>query len=226
MKIIAHIENDFSDNFGIPRQSGMVDTTARIVFEPEYRVIESVRGLSDFNYIWLLWDFSLAHRDKWSPTVRPPVLGGNKRMGVFATRSPYRPNNIGLSSVKLIKVVTEGPEAPWLEVSGADLLDGTGIYDIKPYIMTDCHPDAREGFNVAGAGRHLDVDFSADLLEKLPEDKRDEVTGLLSLDPRPSYQNDPERTYGMAYGGFDIRFKVSDGLLSVTEVVPTDSNDR
>lgn len=218
MKIIAHIYNDYTEKFGIPRQSGMVGDLSRIVFEPEYRVPEAVRGLEAFSHIWLIWDFSLAHRDGWSPTVRPPVLGGNERMGVFATRSPNRPNPIGLSSVRLREVCLEGQDAPYLIVEGADLMDGTPIFDVKPYIQRDCHPDAKEGFNKAGESRKLEVAIPQQQAGQIPEDKLENIRTLLSLDPRPSYQHDPERIYGLSYGGLNIRFKVEDGLLTVTSV--------
>ncbi|MBR0139646.1 MAG: tRNA (N6-threonylcarbamoyladenosine(37)-N6)-methyltransferase TrmO [Firmicutes bacterium] len=220
MKIIARIKNDYTGKFGIPRQSGMAENISRIVFEPEFRAPEALRGLSDYDYIWLIWDFSLAHRDEWSPTVRPPVLGGNERVGVFATRSPFRPNNLGLSSVRLISVVTEGPEAPFIEVEGADLMDGTPIFDIKPYIRADCHPEASRGFSKAGDSRGLELEFPEELLEKVPEDKRRPLSQILALDPRPSYQNDPERTYGLSYGGLEVRFKVCEKTLRVVSVEP------
>jgi len=219
MEIIAYIKSDFSDKFGIPRQSGMVDNKAQIIFTPKYKNPEALRGLSDFNYIWLLWDFSLAHRENWSPTVRPPVLGGNQRMGVFATRSPFRPNNIGLSSVKLLNVVLEGEDAPYLEILGADLLDKTPILDIKPYIRSDCHIDAKEGFNVAGENRHLQVEFPKLLLDKFPKEKQREIIKILSLDPRPSYQEDPNRSYGLSYAGFNLHFKVEKDILTVQNVL-------
>ncbi len=221
MKIIARIKNDYTDKFGIPRQSGMVENISRVVFEPEFRVAEALRGLSDYDYIWLIWDFSLAHRDGWSPTVRPPVLGGNERVGVFATRSPFRPNSLGLSSVRLVSVVFEGPEAPFLEVEGADLLDGTPIFDIKPYIKADCHPEASRGFSKAGDLRGLEVEFPEELLEKVPEDKRKHLIQMLALDPRPSYQSDPERIYGLSYGGLEVRFRVGGKTLYVISAGPS-----
>lgn len=218
MEIIANIISDYPEKFGIPRQSGMVNNVSKIVFTPQYRIADAVRGLDAFNYIWLIWDFSMAHNGKWSPLVRPPVLGGNEKMGVFATRSPFRPNNIGLSSVKLLQVVTEGPETPYLIVEGADLMNGTPIYDIKPYIHTDCHPDLTEGFNVQGRDRWLQVEFPQSLLEQITEDKREPLLKLLELDPRPSYQNDPDRIYGVAFGGFNVKFRVREKTLTVTEI--------
>ncbi len=218
MNIIARIRNGYKEKFGIPRQSGMVDNVSLVVFEPEYRAPEAVRGLEDFNYIWLIWDFSEAH-GRWSPTVRPPVLGGNERMGVFATRSPHRPNPIGLSSVRLLEV-REGAEGPVLVVEGADLMDGTPIFDIKPYIPRDCHPDAEEGFSRAGRDRGLAVEIPEEARAKIPAEDLEHIKKLLALDPRPSYHRDPERVYGMTYGGVNVKFKVREGLLTVTEVGP------
>lgn len=220
MIAIAHIKTPFKDKFGIPRQSGMADNViSEIEFVPEYRNIDSVRGLSDFSHIWVLWQFVGFENEKWSPTVRPPRLGGNKRMGVFATRSPNRPNSIGLSSLKLLEVVTDVPNAPILRVSGADILDGTVIYDIKPYIpFTDSHPDAKYGFAEENVGYRLEVDFPEELAKVLPENELQNITQLLSLDPRPSYQNDPERIYGMTIYGHNIKFKVNESRLSVIEI--------
>ncbi|MCF0150888.1 MAG: tRNA (N6-threonylcarbamoyladenosine(37)-N6)-methyltransferase TrmO [Firmicutes bacterium] len=216
MNIIANIISDYPEKFGIPRQSGMVRNISKIVFTPEYRIKDAVRGLEDFNYIWLIWDFSMAHTDKWSPLVRPPVLGGNERMGVFATRSPYRPNPIGISSVKLLQVVTEGPDAPYLLVEGADLMNGTPIFDIKPYINTDCHPDYTEGFNVQGRERWLQVEFPKELLQLIDGAKQAPLKELLALDPRPSYQEDPDRVYGVSYGGYNVKFQVDDSIKKLT----------
>ena len=220
MKAIAHIHTDFPTKFGIPRQSGIIASLqGRIVFEPEYRIAEAVRGLEDFSYIWLLWEFSKTVRDTWSPTVRPPRLGGNVRKGVFATRSPFRPNPIGLSSVRLEKVDVDPKLGPILYVSGIDLMDGTPIYDIKPYIAyTDSHPDAVSGFASTPAEYLLEVDFPEDLLRQVPESQRENLIEVLALDPRPHYQDDPERIYGMAYGGMEVKFKVDGIQLTVLEV--------
>ncbi len=217
MKIIGRIVTDFSSKFGLPRQSGLVETiTGKIVFEEEFRVTEAFRGLEEFSHIWILWQFSEAVRDGWSPTVRPPMLGGNKRVGVFATRSPFRPNSIGLSSVKLERIDYTDKDGPVLYVSGCDLMDGTPIYDIKPYLpYTDSHPDASGGFTSALADRSLDVVIPADLLSVIPEDKRETLISVLSQDPRPSYQNDSERVYGFVFAGCEIKFTVSDGVLTV-----------
>ena len=220
MKVIAHIYTDFSQKFGIPRQSGLVpELKGKIVFENEYRSTDAVKGLEGFDYIWLLWKFDGTDRDNWAATVKPPRLGGNTHMGVFATRSPFRPNNIGLSSVKLDKVeLTE--EGPVLYVSGADLKDGTGIYDIKPYLpYTDAHQGAKAGFAEDVKYYGLEVHFPQELLQILPEDKRKAVVEVLKQDPRPSYHNDPDRRYGVAFAGYDVRFTVSDGVLTVVEVV-------
>ena len=219
MKIIAHIENDFPTKFGIPRQSGLVNSLrSRIVFAPEYRNPDAFRGLEDFSHVWLIWEFSQAVRQKWSPTVRPPRLGGNTRMGVFATRSPFRPNPVGLSAVQLEEVVLHGADAPYLVVSGADLMNGTPIYDIKPYLpYADCKPEASGGF-APQRGKTLAVDFPVELLSRVPEDKRDALTGVLAQDPRPHYQSDPQRIYGMAFAGLEVRFRVADGAVYVVEV--------
>lgn len=213
---IAHIYTDFDDKFGIPRQSGRVaQLFGRIVFEKEYRSEQALCGIEGFSHLWLIFDFSLAHRESWSPTVRPPRLGGNKRMGVFATRSPFRPNNLGLSCVKLERV--EGCE---LVVSGVDILSGTPIYDIKPYLpAADCIPQAAGGFADEFADYRLNVDFPPKLLELLPEDKREAAIACIADDPRPSYQDDEQRVYGMRFAGCDIRFKVADGTAQVVEVV-------
>lgn len=220
MKTIARIHTDFPTKFGIPRQSGIIASLqATIVFEPEYRKPDAVRGLEDFSHIWLLWQFSEAVRDNWSPTVRPPRLGGNVRKGVFATRSPFRPNPIGLSSVKLEKVEIDPKFGPILHVSGADLMEGTPIYDIKPYIAyTDSHPEAVSGFATTPAEFLLEVNFPESLLQKVPESQRKSLTDVLAHDPRPQYQNDPDRIYGMAFGGMEVKFKVEERLLTVVEV--------
>jgi len=220
MKIIARIHNDFKEKFGIPRQSGLVKgTRAAIVFEPEYRNPDALRGIDGFSHLWLIWSFSKAERETWSPTVRPPRLGGNARMGVFATRSPFRPNAVGLSCVELIEVKLHTPDGPVLIVGGADLLDGTPIYDVKPYLPhADCHPEATGGFSSDKVDYALTVDFPPDLLSKIEKDKRRVVVELLKQDPRPSYQSDPSRVYGMAYGGYNVKFTVKDGVLTVCGV--------
>ena len=220
MKIIAHIESDFKEKFGIPRQSGLVpQTRARIVFEKEYRVADALRGIEGFSHLWLIWAFSEAERETWSPTVRPPRLGGNTRMGVFATRSPFRPNPIGLSCVTIEQVQMDSPEGPVIIVGGADLMDGTPIYDIKPYLpYVDSHPEARGGFGAAQLGHALEVDFPPELLERIEADKREAIIGILKEDPRPSYQNDPQRIYGVSFAGKNVKFTVSDGRLTVADV--------
>lgn len=220
MKIIARISTDLPSKFGLPRQSGMVEgIEGRIVFEREYRNAEAFRGLEEFSHIWILWQFSEAVRDSWSPTVRPPMLGGNKRVGVFATRSPFRPNSIGLSSVRLERIEYTADEGPVLYVSGCDLMDGTPIYDIKPYLAyTDSHPDAVGGFTQTLPERSLKVEVSDDMLSCVPDKKRSTLKAILSQDPRPSYQNDPERIYGFSFAGFEVRFSVRDGVLTVISI--------
>lgn len=220
LKIIAKIKTEFPEKFGIPRQSGMVEgTKAQIIFEPEYRDPDAVRGLDGFSHIWLLWQFSESLRDGWSPTVRPPRLGGNKRMGVFATRSPFRPNEIGLSSVKLEKIELTEDKGPVLYVEGADLLDGTPIYDIKPYLsFTDSHPDAVDGFTESYSDYKLTVDLPEDLKAKVEPETLDALIGVLSADPRPSYQHDPQREYGMAYSGYEVKFSVDGERLTVKDI--------
>ena len=226
MHPIAHIESCFATKFGIPRQAGIVDTPARIVFEPEYRVPEAVRGLEDFEYIWLIWQFSEAVRQDWSPTVRPPRLGGNRRMGVFATRSPFRPNALGLSSVRLTGIEQHATLGAVLHVTGADLMDGTPIYDIKPYLpYTDSHPDARSGFAPQAADTLLEVQCPQELLEVLPPALRQSLTALLAHDPRPQYQHDPGRLYGMEYGGCEIKFKVTGRTAVVERIDPKRHDD-
>ena len=219
LKIIAKISTDFKEKFGIPRQSGIAKTVGKIVFEPEYRVREALRGIEGYSHLWLLWEFSEARRDGWSPTVRPPRLGGNKRMGVFATRSPFRPNSIGLSSVRLLSVEDTAETGLVLIVEGADLLDGTPIYDIKPYLpFTDSHPDAIGGFADEVREYGLKVNFSLQLLDKIPENKREALITILENDPRPSYKDDGDHEYGMVYSDLDIFFKVEDGTLTVTRI--------
>ncbi len=221
MTPIAHIKSDFSEKFGIPRQSGLVEElTAEVVFEPPYRVPEALRGLEGFSHLWLIWEFSQARREGWSPTVRPPRLGGNRRLGVFATRSPFRPNPIGLSCVRLVEVRQHRELGPVLTVAGADLLDGTPIYDIKPYLpYADCKPDAVGGFASQPKGADLEVDCSPALLDRVPEDKRAALLAVLAQDPRPQYQDDPERVYGMAFAGAEVKFRVAGDRLTVTEIV-------
>ncbi len=221
LKVIAHIKTDFPTKFGVPRQSGLVDgLKAKIVFEPEYRNPDALRGLDGFSHIWLLWAFSQTEIDGWQPTVRPPRLGGNTRMGVFATRSPYRPNSIGLSSVKLEEIRYDENYGNVLIVSGADLIDGTPIYDIKPYLpFTDSHPDAVGGFADKQFDLCLQVVFPDELLDLIPEEKREALKKVLSQDPRPHYQNDPERVYGMSFAGFDVRFKVEEDVLIVCDII-------
>ena len=218
--IIARIHTDFTEKFGVPRQSGLVpETQARIVFEPAYRSPEAVRGLRDFSHLWLLWHLSEVKQEGWSPTVRPPRLGGNTRMGVFATRSPYRPNPIGLSSVRLLEVEEHTPEGPVIRVAGADLMDGTPILDIKPYLAyTDSHPEATGGFVAGLSDRTVEVQCDPALLEPLPEDTRRSLLAVLAHDPRPTYQHDPDRVYGMAFAGLEVKFTVADSVLTVVEI--------
>lgn len=206
---IAHIESLYPSKFGVPRQAGLVKAPARVVFEPEYRVAEAVRGLEEFEYVWLIWQFHLAEREGWSPTVRPPRLGGNKRMGVFATRSPFRPNAIGLSSVRLLRVENDASLGPVLYVEGADMVDGTPIFDIKPYLpYADSHPDARGGFAQEAPEATLEVEDQASMLARLDENTRRALVATLANDPRPHYQNDPNRVYIMPFAGWEIHFKV------------------
>lgn len=220
MKVIGHIKTDFKEKFGIPRQSGLVkESTGRIIFEKEYNVPEAFRGLEDFSHIWVLWQFSEVVRENWSPTVRPPLLGGNKRMGVFATRSPFRPNSVGLSVLKLENVEFSKTQGVILHVSGADLLNGTPIYDIKPYLpYADSIPDAIGGFTENLEERKLEVEFPSELLQKVREEKRTVLTAVLEADPRPSYQNDPERVYGMSFADYEIKFKVDGKNLKVIDI--------
>ncbi len=219
-RVIARIKSDFPSKFGIPRQSGLVQSLeAAVVFEPEFRNKDMLRGIEGFSHLWLVWNFSESPADAWSPTVRPPRLGGNTRMGVFATRSPNRPNPIGLSCVKLLGVEHTQQYGTVLRIGGADLMDTTPILDIKPYIpYADAHPDALGGFTDSAEDFLLQVDFPEELLSMLPKDKQQAAMELLSHDPRPSYQNDPERVYGLSFAGFNIRFSVSNGVLTVKEV--------
>lgn len=222
MKIIARIRTDFPTKFGIPRQSGLVDSLrGTVVFEPEYRSPEALRGIEGFSHLWLVWQFSEAVRETWSPTVRPPRLGGNERLGVFATRSPFRPNAIGLSCVKLERVELHTHEGPVLHVAGADLMDGTPIFDIKPYLpYVDSRPDAVGGFAASKPEGLLEVDFRPELMAVIPETLQEGLVGILSCDPRPSYQADPERVYGLDFGGYNIKFTVAVGKLTVCSATP------
>ena len=220
MKPIARIYTDFKTKFGLPRQSGLIkEITGKIVFEKEYSIAEAFKGLEDFSHIWVLWEFSEAKKESWRPTVRPPLLGGNKRMGVFATRSPFRPNSIGLSCVKLEKIDYDKNTGTVLYVSGCDLMNGTPIYDIKPYLpYCDSVPEAVGGFTETLGERKLEVSISDGLLGRVPEEKRDELLGVLQGDPRPSYQNDPEREYGFEFADLEIGFKVDEKKLTVTKI--------
>ena len=217
MKPIAYIYTDFKTKFGLPRQSGLIkEITGKIVFEKQYSIAEAFKGLEDFSHIWLLWEFSEAKKENWKPTVRPPLLGGNKRMGVFATRSPFRPNSIGLSCVKLEKVDYDKTLGTVLYVSGCDLMNGTPIYDIKPYLpYCDSVPDAVGGFTETLGERKLQVNISDEFLGRVPEEKREELLGVLQGDPRPSYQSDPEREYGFTFADFEVGFKVKENILTV-----------
>ena len=218
--IIARMHSDFDQKFGIPRQSGLVEELeSTIVFEPEFRNPDALRGLEGFSHLWIVWEFSKARREGWSPTVRPPRLGGNQRLGVFATRSPFRPNPIGLSCVKLVGV-EQTEEHGWvIRVAGADLLNGTPIYDIKPYLpYADCKPEAIGGFASAPKEATLTVHIPEEFVEKIPAEKLEAVRGVLAQDPRPSYQDDPERVYGMGFGGMEIKFKVDGDNLTVCGV--------
>ena len=223
LKQVAHICSPFPTKFGIPRQSGLVDALrATVVFEPEFRNADALRGLEGFSHLWLIWEFSAARRDNWSPTVRPPRLGGNARMGVFATRSPFRPNPLGLSCVRLEEIRQDAAHGTVLDVSGADLMDGTPIYDIKPYLpYADCKPEAVGGFAASGEGRLLTVQADEALLGGIPARTRAALLGVLAHDPRPSYQNDPARVYGMAFGGYEVRFSVDGETLTVRSVTPS-----
>jgi tRNA-Thr(GGU) m(6)t(6)A37 methyltransferase TsaA len=226
LKIIARIQSEFPAKFGIPRQSGMVEgLKAAIIFEGEYRNPDALRGLEAVSHLWLIWGFSEAERETWSPTVRPPRLGGNTRVGVFATRSPYRPNPLGLSSVKIDRIEQDAALGPIIHILGADLMDGTPIYDIKPYIpFTDSHPEAVSGFARHSPDQLLEVCIGEPWLQKLPPDTEQILRELLALDPRPSYQNDPDRVYGMAFREMEIRFTVRGRVLTVVEVCGSDTD--
>ncbi len=221
MEPVAHIRSDFSSKFGVPRQAGLVEELrSAVVFEPPYRIAEALRGIEGFSHLWLIWEFSENRGKAWSPTVRPPRLGGNRRLGVFATRSPFRPNPIGLSCVKLEGVDWDTPEGPVLRVAGGDLVDGTPIFDIKPYIpYADCRPEATGGFAGAAPEETLAVEFPSGLLERVPGDRRTALTGVLAQDPRPPYQNDPDRVYGFGFAGLEVRFTVRDGVLTVVDIL-------
>lgn len=221
MQVIAHIRSDFPTKFGVPRQAGLVPSLrAEVVFEPAYRNDDALRGIDGFSHLWLIWAFSEATRESWSPTVRPPRLGGNARVGVFASRSPFRPNPIGLSCVKLEEIRRTANDGTVLVVSGADLMDGTPIFDIKPYLpYADAHPEAVGGFAPSAPEATLTVTCPPELLERIPPDRRDALLGVLAHDPRPSYQDDPDRVYGMAFAGFDIHFRVNGAELTVCEII-------
>lgn len=220
METIATIRNDFDTKFGVPRQSGLVmQARSLIVFEPRYRVAEALRGIEGWSHLWLIWRFHQIHQTDWSPTVRPPRLGGNTRLGVFATRSPFRPNPLGLSCVRLEQVQDDEKLGRVLVVSGADLVSGTPILDIKPYLpYADCHPEAASGFTAEAPRRVLQVVCPPQELVKLPEDSRDALLGVLSQDPRPAYQEDPERVYGFSFAGHEVRFRVAEGVLTVASI--------
>ena len=220
VEIIARVRSEFPEKFGIPRQSGLVEgLRAEVIFEPAYRTAEAVRGLEEFSHIWLIWQFSRAAGRSWSPTVRPPRLGGNRRMGVFATRSPFRPNPIGLSVVRLERVEYHSRLGPVLHIGGADLLDGTPIFDIKPYLpYADCLPQAAGGFADTTDRAVLAVEFPEVLLRQIPEERRAALLGVLAQDPRPAYQRDPARVYGLSFAGWAVRFRAGEGRLTVVSV--------
>lgn len=220
LKVIARIYTDFGEKFGVPRQSGLVpELTGKIIFEPEYRVPEALGGMEGYSWLWLLWGFSESPRNKWSPTVRPPRLGGNKKAGVFATRSPFRPNPVGMSSVKIEDIQLHTEDGPVIVVSGIDMMNGTPIYDIKPYLPhVDCHPEALGGFSGQFKDYRLDVSCASEFLMLFPSDKREALLGVLAQDPRPAYQNDPERVYGVNFDGRNVQFKVDGDRLTVCSV--------
>ena len=221
LKIIAEIRSDFPTKFGIPRQSGLVpELEATVVFRPEYRVPEALRGIEGYSHLWLLWEFSETRREGWRPTVRPPRLGGNRRVGVFASRSPFRPNPIGLSCVRLLGVEQHPQWGTVLRIAGADLMDGTPLYDIKPYLPhADCRPEATGGFASAPAGETLTVEIPESLRERIPAERQESLRAVLALDPRPHYQNDPERVYGFTFAGLEVRFRVKDDHLTVVDIL-------
>ena len=220
MRVIARVHSDFSSKFGVPRQSGLVEALeSTLVFEPEFRSEEALRGLEGFSHLWLVWVFHQADRPGWSPTVRPPRLGGNARMGVFATRSPFRPNPIGLSAVTLAGVESTRDRGTVLRLRGADLVDGTPVLDIKPYLpYADCIPDALGGFAAAPAGEALAVEIPPELIRRVPASRQEALRGVLAQDPRPRYQGDSERVYGFGFGGMEVRFTVSGGVLTVRDI--------
>ena len=219
---IAYIRNDFTEKFGIPRQAGLSEVESLVVFKPEYRDSSALRGIEGFSHLWLIWGFSDAKQSGWSPTVRPPRLGGNKRLGVFATRSPFRPNSLGLSCVELVGLVELGAEGVALSVLGADIKNGTPVYDVKPYLSySDSRPDARGGFTDSADSLSVEVTITDALLEKIPPAKRAPLLSVLRNDPRPTYQSDPEREYGMEFGGMNVKFRVSGGILTVTDIERT-----
>ena len=227
LEYIARIHTDFPTKFGIPRQSGLVSTKGTIVFEPEYRKEEALKGLEEYSHLWLIWEFSEVVRENWSPTVRPPRLGGNKRCGVFATRSPFRPNPIGLSCVRLLGIEKSPEKGMVVEVEGADLMDGTPILDIKPYLpAADCHPEALGGFATKVEQHFLQVEIPEEWKARIPEDKLTALEGVLREDPRPAYQKDPERIYGMPFAGMDVHFQVKNGILTVCEITGYKKSDR
>lgn len=226
MRVIAKIHTDFPSKFGIPRQSGLVrELRGEIIFEPEFRRAEALYGIEEFSHLWLIWEFSQAKRDNWSATVYPPRLGGKEKRGVFATRSPFRPNAIGLSCVRLEEVIRTGQDAPKLIVSGVDMLDGTPIYDIKPYLpYADAYPHAQGGFGQEHREDGIEVVFPEELLQKLPKEKRQAAFQVLAQDPRAAYHKQPDYVYGMAFAGYDIRFRVEEGILTVCDVICVDAD--
>lgn len=227
LKVIARIHSDFPTKFGIPRQSGLIpELTAAVVFEPPYRNPEALRGLEKFSHIWLIWQFSEAVREDWSPTVRPPRLGGNRRVGVFASRSPFRPNALGLSSVRLLRIEKHPKYGDILVVSGADLMDGTPIFDVKPYLPGgDSHPEALGGFTENLAEPQLTVEFPDELLRQIPRDRQAALLAVLSRDIRPGYQRDEERVYGLPFAGFDVKFRVRGDILTVSALEPMEGRE-
>lgn len=219
LKVIAHIHTDFPEKFGVPRQSGLVGVTGKIIFEPEYCVADAFKGLEGYSHLWLIWQFSEIEENKWSPTVRPPRLGGNKRMGVFATRSPYRPNSIGLSSVELVKIEHDEALGTVITVKGADMVNGTPIFDIKPYLAyTDSHPNAIGGFADDVIENKLKAKIPENLLKKIPKQHLKDITEILENDPRPSYHDDASRVYGMSYAGMEIKFTVKEGIVEICDI--------
>lgn len=219
---MAHVRSDFPDKFGIPRQAGLVpELRARVEFEGAFRTPDVVRGIEGFSHLWLIWGFSAAVREGWSPVVRPPRLGGDTRVGVFASRAPYRPNPLGLSCVRLLEVTSDAAGSPVLVVGGPDLMDGTPVYDIKPYVTADLHPDATLGFTTVNADYALEVTDPDGLLPRVPEEKRGALVGVLAQDPRPAHVRDPRRVHGVSFGGWNVRFMVTAGVLRVVEVEHT-----